>query len=254
MKWIKILLMTTCILFISSIQSEEQNKEARKVISTSGPAHVQFIELYSSESCSSCPPADKWISNFKNAAGLWKTFVPIVFHVDYWNHLGWKDNLSSKEMTKRQIDLSRLWSRPSVYTPAVVADGKEWSKWRDSKDYKLPEFEGTNSGILLTILQEKDDTYTIKVEGTQKNEKYIISIAELGMGLISKITSGENSGETFEHNFVVLSLGSKQLSNIKMEVNFKIPKNNRKVSRSALVAWIEKNNIPVALQTTGNYL
>lgn len=246
--WFYSLIIST---FFFSIASQA---ESRKQVATSGIEQVQFIELYSSESCSSCPPADKWFSEFKNYPGLWKTFIPIVFHVDYWNNLGWKDKLSSKEMTQRQVDVSMQWPKPSVYTPAVVANGKEWSRWHESKDHSLPEFKQQKSKIELTIYQEKNLSYTVKVVGVNKNEKYKIWIAQLGMGLTSKITSGENSGETFEHNFVVLHLDKKEILNNEAEENFIIPKTDKQVTRLAIVAWIEKDKKSTPLQAAGSYL
>ena len=76
------------------------------LIGSSGAEQNQMLELYSSESCSSCPPADIRVSTLKAHPMLWKSVFPLVFHVDYWNDLGWKDELSSGTMTQRQIDLS----------------------------------------------------------------------------------------------------------------------------------------------------
>src|SRR5205809_201633 len=57
----------------------------------SGPARVHVIELFTSQGCSSCPPAEAWLSKLKNEPRLWKDFMPIAFHVDYWDRLGWRD-------------------------------------------------------------------------------------------------------------------------------------------------------------------
>ena len=65
---------------------------------------VALVELYTSEGCSSCPPAESWLSGLKEKPGLWSEFVPVAFHVDYWNYLGWRDKWSSKEYSDRQRD------------------------------------------------------------------------------------------------------------------------------------------------------
>src|SRR3954451_5035298 len=68
----------------------------------SGSEQTALIELYTSEGCSSCPPAEAWLTQWKDDAGLWKRFVPIAFHVDYWDRLGWRDRFASKQWTERQ--------------------------------------------------------------------------------------------------------------------------------------------------------
>ena len=91
----------------------------------SGPQQTALIELYTSEGCSSCPPAEAWMSRLKDSPGLWKQFVPIAFHVDYWDRLGWRDRFSSQRWTERQRRYASLWQSESVYTPAVVVNGRE---------------------------------------------------------------------------------------------------------------------------------
>ena len=68
----------------------------------SGPQRVSLLEVYTSEGCSSCPPAESWLGEFKNQARLWKEIVPVAFHVDYWDGLGWKDRFAREEYTSRQ--------------------------------------------------------------------------------------------------------------------------------------------------------
>jgi len=93
---------------------------------TSEPARVSLIELYTSEGCSSCPPAERWLGGLRSDPGLWKTFVPVAFHVDYWNRLGWPDRFSNRDFTQRQYAYAEGWSGGSVYTPCFVRDGAEW--------------------------------------------------------------------------------------------------------------------------------
>src|ERR1017187_258248 len=81
----------------------------------SGPAHVALVELYTSEGCSSCPPAERWLAARRDDPGLWRDFVPIAFHVDYWNQLGWPDRFSTREFTQRQYALATAWGGDSVY-------------------------------------------------------------------------------------------------------------------------------------------
>src|SRR6476469_6677200 len=89
----------------------------------SAPQRTHLIELFTSEGCSSCPPAEAWLSKLKSESGLWKDFVPLAFHVDYWDRLGWRDPYAAKQWTARQYDYSSRWNSGSVYTPGFVLNG-----------------------------------------------------------------------------------------------------------------------------------
>ena len=95
----------------------------------SGPQRVSLLEVYTSEGCSSCPPAESWLGELKNQDRLWKEIVPVAFHVDYWDGLGWKDRFAREEYTSRQRAYSAAWGTSSVYTPGFVFDGAEWQGW-----------------------------------------------------------------------------------------------------------------------------
>jgi hypothetical protein len=85
----------------------------------SSAKQVALIELYTSEGCSSCPPAEAWLSQLKADPGLWTSFVPIAFHVDYWDNLGWRDRFAAEKFTARQRAYAVEWSGDSLYTPAL---------------------------------------------------------------------------------------------------------------------------------------
>ena len=87
---------------------------------------LKLIELYTSEGCSSCPPAEKWLSGFLKDPGLWTHRVPVAFHVDYWDRLGWKDKYASRENTLRQYRLRDEGALKSIYTPGFLVNGQEW--------------------------------------------------------------------------------------------------------------------------------
>ncbi len=154
------------LIFAALFMSGVTHATPDAMIASSGKARVHLVELYSSESCSSCPPADAWISTLQNKPGLWKSYVPIVFHVDYWNQLGWKDGFSSDKMTKRQVDLSNRWAHPAVYTPGFILDGQEWRDWRANGD-SFPSSPYQN--IELSIFKNGDGTFRVKVSGLNLN-------------------------------------------------------------------------------------
>ncbi|MBE8167854.1 MAG: DUF1223 domain-containing protein, partial [Shewanella sp.] len=90
-----------------------------------------FIELFSSQGCSSCPPVEEWFSKFMDEQALWQSYFPVSFHVTYWNYLGWRDPFSQRKYSQRQYDhLDKLNIR-QVYTPGFLVNGNEWRGWFD---------------------------------------------------------------------------------------------------------------------------
>src|SRR5712691_2100571 len=112
----------------------------------SGAQQTALIELFTSEGCSSCPPAETWLGRLKTDPGLWKKFVPVAFHVDYWDRLGWRDRFASKQFTERQSRYAAKWQTESVYTPAVVLNGSERRNWSSLNPAAQPNEKHT--GVL----------------------------------------------------------------------------------------------------------
>jgi len=212
--------------------------ECKESSFTSSDKQVHLIELYTSEGCSSCPPADKWISSLRNNKELGKTFVPIKFHVDYWNYLGWKDQLSSVNYSNRQRLYASEWQARNVYTPGFVLDGVEWRGWRT---FNPPNASEKTVGILKAI----KELNSFKVEfSAAVEQKMRLNFAILGNGIEHKIKSGENSGKTLKHNFSVLHYDSMVFKN-KMSVN--IPKTEINAPEKMIVFWLdlEKSQKPI---------
>src|SRR5208282_1119235 len=105
--------------------------------------------LYTSEGCSSCPPAEAWLSGLQDSPRLWKDFAPVAFHVDYWNYLGWKDAWSDAAFSERQWTFAQRWQSKSIYTPEFVFNGREWHNWFAGKNG--PSSGGRLTGILTVI-------------------------------------------------------------------------------------------------------
>jgi hypothetical protein len=84
-----------------------------------------IVELYTSEGCSSCPPADRWLSALKGRSDV----LALAFHVNYWDRLGWPDRFATAAITERQHALQRAWGAPYVYTPQVVLNGRDLRAW-----------------------------------------------------------------------------------------------------------------------------
>jgi hypothetical protein len=240
------------ILFISAFNKAEA---AEKVVAASGKERVRLVELYSSESCSSCPPADQYASRFQDRKDLWKEFVPIVFHVDYWNHLNWKDELSSNEMTRRQYALAGKSPSGGPYTPEFFVDGQEWLSWRNEK--VLPSTLQKSSDkktIELSVSDLGGGLFHVKALGLIKGTTYVVRIAKLGMGIETDVNSGENSGRHLKHDFVLLEWDGKAFSSNESEATFTLKKEFKRAKRLAIAAWIEESNSADAVQAVGGWL
>jgi len=223
-------------------------------VAESGPQRVALLELFTSEGCSSCPPAERWFSKLVKNQVLWKSFTPVVFHVDYWDNLGWKDKFGSKNATARQRSIARMWNRPSVYTPGVVLDGREWQAWRMST---VPPASAGKTGTLKIERPSKVNpaflvSYT--PAAGEKNEKYVLHIAMMGLEVKSKVGGGENSGENLLHDFVVLDWKSGDATKTNGVVTREFSLENPLKGKSAVAAWVEVPDKPVPLQSTGAFL
>src|SRR2546429_1375645 len=151
---------TTLLLVLCAISSA--HAADRVLESSAQKAHL--IELFTSEGCSSCPPAEAWLSKLKSEPRLWKDFVPLAFHVDYWDHLGWRDPFAAKEWTARQYQYSANWKSESVYTPGFVVDGREL------RDPSIPAPASDKPGVLkLSITNQKVVAEFVSTERGAKN-------------------------------------------------------------------------------------
>jgi len=168
-----------------------------------GPTQVALLELYTSEGCSSCPPAEKWLGELRDDPGLWQRFVPVAFHVNYWDRLGWRDSLASKAFTARQHAYAAAWNAPTVYTPGFVRNGAEWRP----RGAPTADLATKNPGE-LTLTRQPDGACAIRfVPATPAAVAALdVSVALLGGGIVSKVRAGENSGRELRHEFVALHL------------------------------------------------
>jgi hypothetical protein len=211
----------------------------------SGNAKTQLLELYSSQGCSSCPPAEKWVSNMIDNPQLWNTFIPLVFHVDYWNYLGWKDPFSNQKFSQRQRRYHAQGNINSVYTPGFILNGEEW---RGRKVNELLLARNKSSGILSAKLT--NNVLQVRYEYTQALQ---LNIALLGFGIKTEVLNGENSGSLFSEDFIVLDF--KSIFSDNAQWNLPVTTDSEfNASRYALVLWVNNIEDLQPLQAVGGWI
>ena len=179
-------------------------------------SRVVVVELFTSEGCSSCPPADallKELSEQQQLDGV--QVLALEEHVDYWNHLGWRDPYSAPEFSQRQNDYARLFKADGAYTPQMVVDGQRellGSRGREARD-AIRNAAGQPKAeiILLSRANAAPGKLTFEVRIKNLNGISVRGATELWMavterGLQTDVKAGENSGETLRHAAVVRSL------------------------------------------------
>ena len=115
---------------------------AERTLTASKPDAI-LVELYTSEGCSSCPPADAFLTRLTTHRDLWTRIVPVAFQVDYWDHLGWTDPLARPAYSDRQRRLVRNGKARAVYTPSFFVDGQEWRGFFPIAIYRCTEHPWT---------------------------------------------------------------------------------------------------------------
>jgi hypothetical protein len=225
---------------------------------TSGPAQVPLIELFTSEGCSSCPPAEAWLGGLAASTGLWTDFVPLQFHVDYWDELGWRDLLATREFTARQYAYASSWGATNVYTPCFVRNGREWKP-----SLGLSAGPAVSTGILI-LERGAGGVWSVSFTpgpGARASADGLLEahLAYLGSGVSSRVTAGENSGATLTHEFAVLGLanqilardgpGGKLRATLGPARSVTVP-----CPRHAIAAWVTARGGLEPIQAVGGWL
>lgn len=227
--------------------------QAQKCTARSGDKTAVLVELYTSEGCNSCPPADRWMS------GLGKKYpselvVPLALHVDYWDYIGWKDPYAKREFSQRQRRLSQLQRASFVYTPQVMVQGADFREWGSAAfDRAVTKLHAKPAGarLELEILAASRDALQVRVVATildpAQAADAALYVAAYENRLESQVTAGENSGHLLQHDHVALEWqgpygpGERQL---RLPL---LPK--AKIGDSGIVGFVQNRRTADILQT-----
>lgn len=218
----------------------------------SGPQQVALVELYTSQGCSSCPPADRWMTLQKGQPELWKSYVPLALHVDYWDYIGWQDPFAQPAFGQRQRGYEDEGSVNAVYTPGMMLDGREWRGW--ARD-EIPASAGASTGILNVVVKKEEIQVTF-MPGESEYEQLSIHVAILGFDLKSRVTRGENRGRELLNDFIVLQLAAAPLARQADHFTAVMPSftTGPVNTNLAIAAWIEAPSSQTPLQAVGGWL
>jgi hypothetical protein len=242
---VRIVLAVFAALFMAQAQ-------AQKCMARSGERTTALVELYTSEGCSSCPPADRWLSS------LGKTYrseqvVPLALHVDYWDYIGWKDPYAKREFSQRQRRLSQLQRLALVYTPQVLLQGSDFRSWGGAEfERALARINAqpARARLELEILATTPDALQLRAQATipdpAQRPDAALYVAAYENRLESRVSAGENRGRLLTHDHVALewqgpyALGERQL---KLPL---LPK--AKTADSGVVAFVQNRRTAEVLQ------
>ncbi|CAN7544680.1 DUF1223 domain-containing protein [Trinickia sp. LjRoot230] len=174
---------------------------------TSGALTAALVELYTSEGCSSCPPADRYLSelNVKPGMGL---VIPIGLHVTYWDALGWKDVAAQRLFDERQAALVAAHRGRLVYTPQFFLNGVELRAWQDALPAAIHRANARSAPIVITLhaaAEKSSDTLALDVHIAPHGSARIDGALYLALtesALVSHVVRGENQGATLSHDNV----------------------------------------------------
>jgi hypothetical protein len=227
MKSIKILLIAGAVIFSAFMLSSFINKAHNISNLKAAGKGFAVIELFTSEGCSSCPPADAVVAKIEKESTDKPIYI-LAFHVDYWNRLGWKDVFSNAAYSQRQNQYAHWLNLSSVYTPQIVVNGRM-------------EFVGSEEGTLrnaITANLAKDavaeiSSINIKINQNKVDLEYqtqgqtsntVLLLAVVQKNAQTKVERGENAGHTLSHVQIVRELESVPLKSDKGSTSIGLPK------------------------------
>jgi hypothetical protein len=183
---------------------------------TSPQTTTALVELYTSEGCDSCPPADRWLSSLATKGYVPERVVPIALHVDYWDYIGWKDPYAREAFSARQRKMAKLARAAMVYTPQVLLQGQDFRQWREGSDLGAAFSQAVakinarpaKARISLLLDARQKEAFTVEARA-ELLDALQQADAALYLGayenkLVSEVKAGENRGRTLPHDYVVL--------------------------------------------------
>lgn len=171
---------------------------------------VAVLELYTSEGCNSCPPADRWLNGLQDRGYDTRRVIPLAFHVDYWDYIGWRDRFAQPAFAQRQRSAASRNEASFVYTPQFMLNGRDFrNPWMSGKLSEALQSINRQPAQFKMRLQQNAVATTVRVSLEVTNvaaQGANVYIALFENGLHSEIKAGENAGKKLYHEYVVREL------------------------------------------------
>ena len=219
---------------------------SRNIVSTHEAPASAVVELFTSQGCSSCPPADNLLNDITQKAE--KLDLPIYvlsFHVDYWNRLGWKDPYSQPDFSERQRKYTQIWRNAQMYTPQMTVNGepgfvgsRQQQAWQEINS--VLEQPAHTSVSLQVSAPDKQATVTYQVIGDYQEKNLQIALVEKNIN--TSVRRGENGGKTVHHTHVVREFTSQSLQNLSSgKATLRLPP-DLKLADALVIAYVQNHD------------
>ena len=199
------------LLFLPAALSLAAGAQAMQCAATSPLTTTALVELYTSEGCDSCPPADRWLSTLGAKGYAPDRVVPIALHVDYWDYIGWKDPYAKQAFSARQRKMASLARAAVVYTPQVLLQGRDFRPWGSGAfEREVAKINARPAKARISLLLDTPPGNAFEVEAAAELENAVppenmaLYLGAYENKLLSEVRAGENRGKTLPHDFVVL--------------------------------------------------
>jgi len=243
------------LVFLCSLAASNAQASGGTCQAQSGPQAGALLELYTSEGCSSCPPADGWLANLATTADPTRLSL-LGFHVDYWDDIGWRDRFASPDYTQRQRDRVRVGGSTTVYTPQVMLGSRLDQRWYKPGDV----------AAAIRAEQAKPSKVGLNISASRQSPNVVADLKATPLGavpdtaqlylaiyqnrLTSVVKAGENSGVTLHHDHVVRGLwGPWPVAPGGIARNLHItPPKNAELAQLGLTAFVQDSRTGETLQ------
>jgi hypothetical protein len=231
--------------------------QAAQCSAQSGKATAALVELYTSEGCDSCPPADRWLSSLGAKGYAPDRVVPIALHVDYWDYIGWKDPYARQAHSARQRKMAALARAAAIYTPQVLLQGRDYRNWRGPGfEQEVAKINARPAKARISLLLDSGQKDAFAVEAAAELLEGVPA-ADLGLylgayenKLVSEVKAGENRGKSLPHDYVVLQwAGPLEFRGGKLAERHRLPLLPKAVpAHSGVVAFVQNRASGEVLQ------
>jgi hypothetical protein len=217
----------------------------------SGTATAALVELYTSEGCDSCPPADRWLSGLAAAGFGTGRVVPLALHVDYWDYIGWKDPFAQPLFAARQREIAAIGRTRVVYTPQVVLAGKDYRGWparsRFAEAVAAINATPARAGIELAI-GAGEIRAQANVPRPEDRADAALFVAAYENGLSNRVTAGENRGATLQHDYVARQWWGPLALDATGTASIARPVSGQRIASGGVAAFVQSRRTGEVLQ------